>query len=810
MGPLRDIGYAFRMLSRAPGFSLFAVAVLAIGIAATPAVFSLASALFWNAVDAPDADRLVRVFIKSRGNIGGEFAYTEFREFREHTSNLHGMAAEYPTAPLNIVADNESREHNGAIVTANYFSMLGVKPVAGRFFRADEDVVPGRDPVAVISSQLWHSRFGGEPSTVGREISINGTVFHVIGIAPETFQGDEPGIAASELWIPTAMLRVGYRWCDAYADSQCGVLHLIARLVAGKSIAAAQNELMSIATAQSLPSVADGQQIVVLPAVGVRPEQQSNLAPQIRLMMVLALMLLVIACANVAGLLLARGIARRREVAVRLALGARPLRIVAQLLTENLVLAAIGAVAGVLLGVWIRQAFVSLYTLQSEGGQAFYDIRFNARMWLFSAGAALGTGLLFGVLPAIRAMRGDMIGELKSGGGSLGSASSGRLRDIIAAAQVALSLVLLVAAGLMVRSARHILSTSFDPDHVVLMRLRPRLVQYSPAQAESYFHAVADRMPSIGGVESASYAIGGSGLVWMPTAGLPMKLTMPGQQETTLRVLPVNTDFFATLRIPVIQGRVFNNEDRPNTDRVLVVNQSAVRRFWPEGSAIGRELVLSGSKYRVVGVVADSGVHNLEESVSPHLYAAFWQSDPGERGDMRMAIRVRGDAASALAQLHRAIAAIDPRVPIAEEMPLVDQIESVFSTVWLARTTTLWCGFVALLLSATGLYSVLAFVVRSRTREIGLRMALGARPSDVLALVVGHGLLICTSGTGVGLLFALAFWRLLSSLLYGVNGFDPIAFATGPVALLLVGIAASYVPAWRAAHIDPMVALRYD
>jgi predicted permease len=810
MGSLRDIRSAVRMLSRDPGFSLFAVVLLAVGIAAAPAVFSVASALFWNAVDAPNADRLVRVFIKSRDNIGGQFAYTEFRQFRDHASSFAAMAAEYPTAPLNIVADNESREHNGAVVTANYFSMLGVNPVAGRFFLADEDVVPSRDPVAVISSQLWHSRFGGDPSTVGREISINGTAFHVIGIAPESFKGDEPGIAASELWIPTAMLRVGYRWCDAYADPQCGVLHIIARLAPGKNANAAQNELSSIATAQRLPSIAESGQIVVLPAVGVRPEQQSNLAPQIGLVMALALMLLVIACANVAGLLLARGIARRREVAVRLALGARPLRVIAQLLTENLVLAMMGAVAGVLLGVWIRRAFVSLYTLQSEGGQAFYDIRFNGRMWLFSAAAALGTGLLFGLLPAIRSVHADMIADLKSGGGSVDSATGGRLRDVIAAAQVALSLMLLVVAGLMVRSVSHILSTSFDPDHVAIMRLRPRLVQYSAAQADNYFHAIADRLPSISGVESVGYAIGGSGLVWMPTAGLPMKLTMPTQPETTLHVLPVNNDFFATLRIPVLQGRVFNNEDRPGTGLVLVVNQSAARRFWPEGSAIGRELVLDGNAYRVVGVVADSGVRNLEESEPPHLYAPFWQSTPGARGDMRLAIRVRGDATSALPQLHRAIAAVDPFVPIAEEMALVDQIESEFSTVWLARTTALWCGFVALLLSAAGLYGVLAFVVRSRTREIGLRMALGARPSDVLALIVRRGLVICAGGAVVGLLFALASWRLLSSLLYGVNGVDAIVFAAGPVALLLVGFAASYLPARRAARIDPMVALRHD
>jgi len=812
MPVFRDLRHALRMLGKAPVFTLVSVALLAIGMAATPAVFSFADALFWKPLDAPHSERLVRVFINDGKQVGGTFSYPEFRDLRDHTRVFEEMAAEYPTAPLHVVDENDSREHNGAVVTANYFSMVGVNPLRGRFFRADEDAVPDRDPVVVISARLWHSRYAGEPSILGREISINGVAFRVIGIAPQNFLGDEPGIASTELWIPTAMLHVGYRWCDAYAGLDCAPLHIFGRLAAGQTVAAAQAELNTIAAAAHLPAVADRQQLVVSRAVGVRPDQQAELAPQLRLLMAIALLLLLIACANVAGLLLARGVARRREVAVRLALGARPIRIVGQFLTENLLLAMLGAALGLVLGLWLRDSFVSLFSLQGEGGYAFYDVRVDWRVMVFSGAAALVTGLLFGLLPAIRAIRCDVVEDLKSGAaGGIGLQRGSRLRDLLAAGQVCLSLVLLVAAGLMVRSAQGILSgANFDPQHVVLLRLRPRLVKYTPAQSEAFYAAVADRLPQISGVEDVAFGVGGSGLLWMPRTGPVMKLSTPGQADTPVRVLPVNDTFFATLRIPLLQGRVFGTRDRAGTSRTLVVNQSAAKRYWPASSALGQVLVLDGQPYSVVGVVADLGLHSLRETASPQLYSAFWQNTPGSAGDVRMAIRVEGDPGAALPRLHQVISSIDPRVPLAEEMTLTDQVKSYYAAVWLARSATVWCGVLALVLSAVGLYSVLAFAVRSRTREIGMRVALGARPIDVIKLVVGRGLRICAFGTAGGLVLAVSTWRLLANLIYGVRGFDVLAFIVGPAALLLVTLAATWLPARRAAQVDPMSALRYD
>ena len=825
MSLLRDLRYALRMLAKAPVFSAVAVSLLAVGMAAAPAVFSFANALFWKPLDAPHHDRIVRLFIRTRGETGGEFSYPEYRELRDHASAFDALAAEYPSAPLNLVADNDSREENGAVVSANYFDLLGVKPLLGRFFRPDEDQVPDRDPVAVISARLWRRRFAAEPSTLGREISINGVAFRVIGIAPENFFGDQPGIAASELWIPTAMLRAGYRWCDAYSDANCTVLDVVGRLKPGSSAAAAEAEANSIAAAEHWPASRDGNRIVALPATGVHPQQKADLAPQLRLLMAIALVLLLVACANVAGMLLARGVTRRREIAVRRALGARASRIVAQLLTENLVLAVLGAAGGVLLGWWIRDGFVSLYTLQGEGGNAFYDVRTDWRTVAFALAAALATGLLFGILPALRAVHGDLTEDLKAGGGAIGSQRGGRLRDFLAAAQVGLSLVLLVAAGLMTRSAHAILSgVNFDPDHVVVLRLRPRLVQYTPAQAESFYRAVAQRLPSLPQVEATGYAVGGIGFVWRTPTGSLMRPGNAPQRDVSVRVLPVNPEFFSALRIPLLQGRVFTDQDQPGAPPVLVVNRAAARQYWPSASALGQVLVLNGEAYRVVGVVADIGLRSVGESPAPQLYSSFWQSHPGAQGDVRMAVRVRGDShpsaskpalgtpdeGAALDSIRHAIASVDPRVPIAEDMPLAEQIKSSYAGVWLARSVTVWCGLVALLLSAVGLYSVLAFAVRSRTREIGVRVALGARPSDIVGLVVGRALLICAAGTAAGLLLALSTWRLLASLIYGVSAFDLFSFVAAPVALSLVAIAASYLPARRAARIDAMAALRCD
>ena len=799
------------MLAKAPGFTAVAVSLLAVGMAAAPAVFSFANALFWKPLDAPHADRMLRIFIRQRGEVGGEFSYPEYRELRDHASSFGVLAAEYPTAPLNLVADNDSHEENGAVVTANYFSMMGVRPLRGRFFRPEEDAVPDRDPVVVISARLWRRRFGADPSTLGREIRINGVAFRVIGIAPENFLGDEPGIAASELWIPTAMLHAGYRWCDAYADARCSILHLIGTLRPGRNAADAQAELNAIASAQRLPAIQNDSRLVVQRAAGVRPEQQADLAPQIRLLMAIALVLLLIACANVAGLLLSRGVARRREVAVRLALGARPRRIVSQLLTENLVLALLGSGLGLLVGLWMRDSFVSLYTLQGEGGAAFYDVRTDWRMLLFSATMALATGLVFGLVPALRAVRGNMLEDLKSGGGTIGSHRGGRLRDGLAAAQVALSLVLLVAAGLLARSAQHILGgANFDPEHVVLLRLRPRLVRYTPAQAESYYRAMAQRLPALAGVDAVGYGIGGSGFLWRTPTGISMRFDGPGGQSANVRVLPVNPDFFGALRIPLLQGRGFSDRDDPGSPRVLIVNHAAAAHFWPNASAVGQVMVLNGEAYRVIGVVADIGLRNLGESAAPQFYASFWQSNPGAQGDVRMAVRVRGDLGAALASLHLALAGIDSRVPVSEDMPLTDQIKSSYATVWLARSVTLWCGLVALLLSAAGLYSVLAFAVRCRTREIGVRVALGARPADIVGLVVKRGLTLCAMGTAAGLLLAFSSWRLLASLLYETRSFDALAFAAGPILLALAAVGACYLPARRAARIDAMTALRCD
>jgi putative ABC transport system permease protein len=808
---LRDLRYALRMLWKDPWSSLPAIALIAIGIGASAGIFIFADALFWKPPAAPHPDRLVRVFTRNpRGDLGGTFSYPEYVALRDAASSFTNLAAEYPTAPLNLVADNYSREHNGAVVTANYFSLLGVRPIQGRFFRPEEDTVPDRDPVAVISARMWRSRFAAEPSTLGREIRINGVAFRVIGIAPENFYGDEAGLS-TDVWIPAAMLRTGYRWCDAYGDLACTPLHIFGSLQPGQTPAAARDQLNSIAAAAHVPSAANGNRLEVLLAVGVRPQQQAELIPQIRLLLSIACTLMLIACANVAGLLLARGVVRRKEFMLRLAIGARPAHIARQLLVANLLFAALGGGLGLLLSFWISRAIVSFYVLQSEGGQSFYDLTLDWRVLLFCCAAALLTGLLFGLFPILQALQVDVNSELKSGGGSIGLRHGTRLRDGFAIVQIGLTVAMAVSAGLMARSARNLLGgANFDPDGVVALRLRPRLVKYSPQQAESFYRRAFDELSRTAAVESMAYGIGGSGLLWTPGTGPSMILSVAGQSQRPVRVLPVNDNYFSTLHIPVLQGRSFTGQDRQDSPRVLILNRSAALQLWPDASAVGRTVVLDSTPFRVVGVVADVGSRNAGESPAPQFYSAFWQSRPGTVGDVRMAVRVRGNLSAGLDSVHHAVAAADADVPISEDMPLIDQVRSVYASVGLARSVSLWCGAIALLLSGVGLYSVLAFGVRSRTREIGVRMALGATPVNIARLFGERVLLMSAIGISAGLGLALAATRLLSSLLYGVRATDLAAFVSGPLVVAIVAVLASVIPVRDAAAVQPLEALRHE
>jgi predicted permease len=809
---LRDLRFSFRSLLKRPALTIITILTLALGLGANLTIFSFVDTFFLRPLPVQKPYQLATVTATRNAELVWGYAYPEYAYFRDHSQSFEALAAHYSTSPLSVVADGDSREASGAVVSANYFPMLGIKPLLGRFFLPEEDTVPDRDAVAVISYRMWQDRFGGAPSIVGKDIRVNGTDFKIIGVAPEDFRGVSAGFP-NEIWIPAMMLRLGYRWCDGLNDLGCRPLTLLGRLSSGRTLADAQAELNLLASqfAASYPEN-KGRGASISPALGVRQEGRQELSYQVKLLMVLTGLLLLIACANVAGLLLVRGTTRRKEIVVRLCLGAGRGRLVRQLMTESLLLALAGGALGLLLSFWAKDLLLAFYTLGNGTHDRFYELSLNPRVLAYSFALSLLTALLSGLMPALSATRQNLATGLKDDGRAQSSRHH-RLRSALVVGQVALSLALLVAAGLLIRSARQVRQgANFDPTHVALLRLRPALLEYSPEKAQTFTREVIRRLEAVPGVQSVSLATGSGGYAWLSRddvrVRLPEQTGDRPESELEVEYHEIAPRFFETLKMSLLQGRDFNDGDRPGSPRVIIVNETLARQMWPQGSPLSRTLMVNNQPHQVVGVFKDAQPRNALEAPLPFLYLAVWQ-DP-KQIDSRLVVRVASDPQAMLPLLRREATAVDPRVPISEVMPLTQQMEANYVPVLLTSNVAACSGVIALLLSMIGLYAVLSFMVSQRTREIGIRMALGAQRRDVLKLVVGQGMSLALIGVALGLVTAFGLSRVLASLLFGVSAADPPTFAL--IALLLAGVAllACYLPARRAAKVDPLVALRYE
>jgi predicted permease len=525
-----------------------------------------------------------------------------------------------------------------------------------------------------------------------------------------------------------------------------------------------------------------------------------------QLLMTVTGLLLVIACANVASLLLVRAAARRKEIAIRLSIGAGRFRLIRQFLTESLLLALAGGALGLLLSRWAKDLLATFYTTNNG-----YDLSLSPRAVVYALALTLGAWLFFGLAPALQATRHDLAHALKDEGGSQ-SPRRHRLRSALVIGQVALSLALLVAAGLLVRSESNIhQGANFDPQQVVVFGLRPVLLNYSPEKAQEYTREVARRLETTPGVQSVTMVRG----VWVASlAGGDMRVRTPEQApqraEDQLRVFfgEVAPRFFETMKIPLLEGREFNEGDRPGAPRVAVINEMLARRLWPQGPALERTLILDDQPYQVVGVSKNALLDNALDGPQPFLYLPYWQYRP--QINARLLIRVAGDPQTMLPSLRRVIVAVDPQVPLGEAMTLSRLIDGVFKSVKLTSAVVTWAGALAFFLSMLGLYGVLAFAVGERRREIGIRMALGAEARDVLKLVIAQGVRLALAGVVVGLLAAYGATRLIKSLLYGVSATDPLTFIVIALLLLVVALLACWIPARRATKVDPLLALRCD
>ena len=813
---LQDLRYGIRILSKTPGSTLAVLLLLAVGIGANTAVFSFVNALFFKPLRVANAGQLVGIYAKGHVAYRAGFSYPEYISLRDHNHSFSSLAADSVIAQLHLLIDGDANEARGAFVTANYFSVLGVHPSLGRFFLPEEDQAPDRNPVVVLSDELWRSRFGGSPDALGREFTVNGIAFKIIGVAPPEFHGFHPG-NPEQLWMPTMMLRAaGYLFSPSTFNGTI-LDELIGRLAPGVSREDAQDEFRRIViwSATDWPPSEGTRQIFAFPATGVNPDEKAQLSAQMRLIMASAAALLLIACANLAGLFLARNAARRQEIGIRLSIGAGKQRIVRQLMTESLLLSLTGCLMALPVSLLARNFLAGYYSMDSEGFVHIYDLALDWRVLLFCVGLGTATGLLFGLGPALRATHGDLITQIKGSSSSL--AMKGRWRQILVAAQVAMSLVLLVSAALLARSSlalRH--GTNLDPEHVSLIRIRPEMLHYTPAQNDALFRRVVERLQSLPEAESVTVIRGGEGLVWNWQNGREAEIRLPNSgvssPEAALKVLyhDIGLHFFRTLRIPLLQGRDFNAQDRPGSPAVAIVNDTLARQLWPGGRAVGQIVMVNRQPVEVVGVSASIQPPNATQPPAPYLYLPFWQLSPGREGDLRLAIRVHGDPVAQLPVIRKAIQSVDPAIPMGEDMYMQQQMEMEYMPVMLSRTIVTCCGVLALCLSALGLYSVLALAVRSRVRDIGVRMALGAQTGDILKLVLSEGVSIGVAGAALGLLAALAATRLLSSWIYGVRTMDLLCFAGGAALLLATSILASYLPARRAAQVDPLIALRQE
>ena len=826
-----DILYAFRGLLKRPGFTAIAVLTLALGIGANTAIFSVVNATLMRPLPVKDPERLVFVF---NGPAGSVFSYPDYAALRDQNNVFDGLLAWGGiTASLN--SNDQTDLVTGAIVSGNFFETLGVRAQLGRVISTEDDKTPGAHPVAVISQGLWQRRFAGDPNVVGRQLLLNGNTFTVIGVLPAGFDGLQLGVTR-DLYVPLMMQatmrppRAGYSGemnPDLLNVRGNRWLFSVGRLKPGVTEEQAQASLALIAKQLEETYPVNRNRGVSVSAFSETsdPAGRRQLSSVARLLMGVVGIVLLIACANVANLLLARSSARTKEIAVRLAIGATRWRIVRLLLTEGVLLATLGGAAGLLLAWWTAR---SLSAAPPPTGALPITPQFSidTRVLLFTLGLSLLAGIVFGLAPALRASRPALVPALKDDAALFFERTrTFGLRNLLVITQVALSVVLLIAAGLFLRSLRQAqtIDPGFDAENVVAVPLNINLLRYTKAQGREFYRQVVERVEAIPGVESASLArvaavSGGSSvrsLLIEGRAGSNNQFrsegggAAPGDNESVSSNV-IGPRYFQTMGIGLLQGRDFNSQDTEDHPPVVIVNEAFVRRHFPSEDALGKRLSFNGQEgpwREIVGVVRTSKYFSLGEAPTPVAYLPLQQNH--ETG-MILHVRAKVDPSTIAAAIRNEAQAIDRNVPVVNPERMSDRVMNSLYAARMGAILLAVFGGLALLLASIGLYGVMAFAVSRRTREMGIRVALGARPGDVFRLVLRQGMTLVITGLVLGLIVAALVTRLLASFLYGVSTTDAFTFTAIPVLLAGVAFLACYVPARKATRVDPLVALRYE
>ena len=807
----QDVRYAARALARSPVFTLVSVISIAIGIGATTGIVTIANTLLLR--PPPGVGHPGRLVMLGRTQDGHGFDTFSFPTFQEYgaAKSLSGAAAlDLEPKAVSLMGPSGAEPIQVMSVSGSLFGVLEARPAIGRFFTAEDDRAPAGNPVVVLSHTFWKRRFDADSSIVGRTIMLNRSPFTVIGVARERFQG--PFVVAPDAWVPLAAATHLGTPADIFSSRGSVWLIGIARLATDVGVSQAQVELSTIAArlAQDFPDANGGHGVVVTPATLFPADMQGAITGFMVMLLVVAGLVLVIASMNVAGMLLARATVRRREIAVRLALGASRAQLVSQLVIESLLLFVTAGAAGVMLARWLVSGLLALVPRLPM--PLSVDPRLDWRVLGFALVVSLATGLIAGIVPALQSTRPDLIPTLKSGDGSGAGRRRVRLRSGLLVTQIAFSMLLLMVAGLFARTLAHARSIDpgFEPRDVSIASIDLGLSNYNEDQGRRVAGEILERTRALPGVRSAALSAmlpldgGGLGLGEIAVSGRQPPDPRAGWRADWNVVTP---GYFATLGIPLVRGRDFADLDRAGSSDVAILNESFAAALFPGEDPVGRTLTNEGRTVTVIGVARNAKYRSLGEAPRNFIYVTL-----GQRyfGRIHVLIKTAPGAAAPGGAVRRIVAGIDPSLPILRQQSMTEQTATSLFPQRLALYVSAGLGAVALLLVLIGIYGVTAFSVAQRTREIGVRVALGAQRSHVLAMVVRQGLVLVGIGVILGSLAAFAATRLIRDLLYGVPPTDGIALGGAAALLVLAALLASWIPARRAARLDPVIALRSD
>ena len=821
MGALwQDIKYAVRMMAKTPGLSVIIILTLALGIAATTVIFSVANTLLLRPLPIPHASRLVAVGFQQQGNpLGlGELSYVEWRDYQSQSGEVFtALVGTIGRLSAFGLEGHPAEQVLSNYVTGNFFSGLGVKPALGRLFAPGEGEQIGAPRAAVLSYAYWKSHLGGDPGVVGQQALVNGKPTEIIGIAPPGFHGIQPSLIDVQLYLPLSIVAEdelpSYLNGNLFTNRPSRELAVLGMLKPGVSVSRAQSaaRLIQERLASQYSKDEKGQVMEVLSASSGVPEN-GLLRLIAALFAGLSGMVLLLACMNVANVLLARATTRQQEMAIRSAMGASRARLIRQMLTEPVLLAELGAAAGMLAAQW---AMAAIFSLPDWARQSYLTLKFDFdwRVFLMAFGGATLAGIAAGIWPAIRAGRANLSLVLHAGGRSdSGGAERHRLRNILVVAQVAGSLALLIAAGFFVQTLRRAQHAylGFDPTHLVVFQMDPQMIGYDRTRTTQFYQDLNTRIAALPGVQSASLSFGGpfQGLEYSAKVYPENSVIPPGQQVPLIFHNVVGPDYFSNLRIPLLQGRAFTEFDDDHAPLVAIVNQTMARQLWPGENPIGKRFRTetdSDPLIEVVGLTGDSKYQSISEEPQPWFYVPLRQEFQPYRA---LLVRSAAPPESLIPEIQGEIRSLAPGLPVGNSATMeqiLGQTQFVYRVgVYLAGGT----GLLGLFIAVVGVYGVVSYGATQRTREVGVRMALGATQANVLKLILRQGLRLIAAGVVAGAILGWLLTRTMSHIFHGDTGV--LVFFIAAALLSVVALVASYVPARRATRVDPMIALRYE